>query len=167
MFSNFTNIPTSYDPSVFEPNQFGNQLNKPCQSIITNKPYEILSDDGILKGYFWYYGNSVDLEFELAGEVTLLDSDQYITFEELINHLDIKLYVYDFRMEPIMYFSTDLGAEYPLIIDSKNKLLKAQITNQMSKKLIKGKYFLDLIATHPCGYHETLFNADSCVFEVR
>jgi hypothetical protein len=38
-----------------------------------------LDANGILKGYFWYYGNSINLTFDLTGEIVLTPQDIYVT----------------------------------------------------------------------------------------
>jgi hypothetical protein len=55
---------------------------------------------------------------------------------------------------------TDDGAiNIEAIID-----INAEISNTIFNK---GVYRLSLVASHPCGYCETLFGTDSCIFEVR
>lgn len=70
IFSGFTNFDTTLDPdnlnSNCKPDAVLNRVN-------LNKPYEILDVNNQVKGYFWYYGNSVDLKFTIDGEITLLE----------------------------------------------------------------------------------------------
>ena len=166
MFSNFTNFDTTYQQNPFQPNYPQTQNNCSIQKLDVNKPFEILNDDGSIKGYFWYFGNSVTLEFAVEGEVILLNQDQYITLEDILTTLELNMYIYDFRMEPILRFSNNIGSENPLIVNVQDKTVVAEINNELSQKLIKGKYYIDLIANHKVGYNETLFSANTCVFEV-
>ena len=87
MFQNFTNLNTSYTPNPFQPGYPVMQQNCAIKSVDINKPYEILNADRTLKGYFWYYGNSVDLVFDLEGEITLLSTDQYLTITDVLKTL--------------------------------------------------------------------------------
>ena len=67
MFNSFSNIDSSYTPNNFSPKYPSMSREEKIQSINPNKPYEVIGRDGILKGYFWYYGNSVDLTFDITG----------------------------------------------------------------------------------------------------
>ena len=184
MFSSFTNFETTYQPNPFQPTYPRQEANCKVQGVNMNKPYEVKNLDGSIKGYFWYYGNSVDLVFEISeaqnfGEdslnqdvaVTLLDQDQYITTQDaLINvmqELQARIVIYNFRMEPILEFSNNIDSENKLIIDPSKEIISIQITNALSSKLVRGKYHLTLEVSNLDGYHETLFSADTCIFEVR
>lgn len=167
MFSNFTNFDTTYQQNPFQPNYPQAQNNSNIQQVNVNKPFEILNDDGSIKGYFWYFGNSVNLEFDIDGEVILLNQDQYITIEDILSTLELNMYIYDFRMEPILHFSNNIGSANLLYVNAQEKTVTAEITHELSQKLIKGKYYIELVANHKVGYNETLFSANTCVFEVR
>lgn len=175
MFSNFTNISTTYNPNPFQPNypQALCNCNAEASPVKLNKPYEILSPDRLtVLGYFWYYGNSVDLVFNLEGQVTLEATDNYLTVGDLINSLTLVMTIYNFRYEPIMQFSTDpLISKNQLIVNSNGDVtgstITASITNELSSQLVKGIYYIDLVASLANGYNETLFNSDQIKFEVR
>ena len=67
MFDNFTNINTTFTPNPFECKYpQSNQLDRCIQTTSPNKPFEIKDASGKLTGYFWYYGNSVDLVFDIT-----------------------------------------------------------------------------------------------------
>lgn len=177
MFNSFSNIDTSCSPNGYPPKYPLLCQEEKIKSINPNKPYEVLNSDGTLKGYFWYYGNSVDLVFDIIGEITLEDNDYYLDISQVINTLEVSATLYNHRHESILYFSNGLDAEYPLkmklksLEDSSEKIsieVKIPITKDMSMlKLPRGNYHLDLIVSHPGGYCETLFDVDSCTFEVR
>ena len=62
MFENFQNIPTEYTPNNFRTcNNTGNSNLMPANP---NKPYELKNIAGEVVGYYWWYGNSVNLTFE-------------------------------------------------------------------------------------------------------
>lgn len=174
MFQNFTNLNTTYTPNPFQPGYPPLQQDCAIKSVNINKPYEILNADKTLKGYFWYYGNSVDLVFDLDGEITLLPSDQYLTISDVLKTLQLKSIIYDFRMEPMIEFSNAIEAQNQLqiVYGDQNEGLDGtkiimQIDNELSAQLVKGIYYIELVAMSPSGYNETLFSADSCTFEVR
>lgn len=174
MFSNFTNIDTTFQPNAFQPGYPFVQQNQAIQTVSVNKPYEILNADRTLKGYFWYYGNSVDLVFDLEGEITILPGDQYLTIADVLKTLQIKAIIYNFRMEPFIEFSNAIEAQNQLqiIYGEQNEGLDGtkvimQLSNEISSQLTKGVYYIELVAMSPSGYNETLFSADSCTFEVR
>ena len=171
MFSNFNNIDTTYQPNPFQPKYPTNCCTNNATPASPNKPYEILSaDKSRVVGYFWYYGNSVDLIFDVVGEITSESTNKYIDASDTIAVTTLTATFYNFRYEPVFVFSTD-----PLI--AKNGLLTVNgstvtlsLTSELSAQLVKGIYYLDLVATHPTGYNETLFSSNQCddlKFEVR
>ena len=177
MFEDFSNISTSYIPNMFQPKYPTLQKEEKIQSVNPNKPYEVIGRDGVLKGYFWYYGNSVDLIFNVSGEITLEDYDMYLSINQILNSLEINATIYNLRHEPAIYFSNGLDAEYPLKVNSSlvneetgevSTQIVIPITKEISSlKLPRGTYYLDLTVSHPSGYCETLFDVDACTFEVR
>ena len=173
MFSSFTTPSTQYTPNNFQQCFPMVPPNNSIQEVSVNKPYELKNPDGSLKGYFWYYGNSVELVFNLSGQITSVAGDNYVTINQVLKSLTLIGSIYDFRHNKILSFSNEIGAEYPLILETGNTeevegaIVSMNITREISLKLIKGNYYIDLIATHPSGYCETLFDADSCVFEVK
>lgn len=46
-------------------------LNKKHINRSCKKPYEEYNAEGELVGYFWYYGEAINLQFEITGEVTI------------------------------------------------------------------------------------------------
>ena len=168
MFANFTNnLDTTFQPNSFQPN-YNNFQNNQIKRVEMNKPYEILNADKSLKGYFWYYGNSVDLCFMIEDATcTLVSQDQYIDMLDILPQLNFTATIYDFRLEPIVEFSTGYDAKNKLNINITDRTVIMQIDNLLSQKLVKGKYYISLDAIHPSGYHETLFSVDTCDFEVR
>lgn len=186
MFPNTVNLNTTYTPNPFQPNypQFQNCV--AATPAHPNKPYEILSPDrqNVL-GYFWYYGNSVELIFDVGddSEYGYISENGYlynsegqiegpkpvaILIEDLLPTLKLEATIYDFRHEPIIIFSNDYLVSKNEIKIDKN-ILTLSITNELSSKLIKGRYCLELKATHPDGYNETLFSSEmnNLIFEVR
>ena len=58
------------------------------------KPYEEYDVSGNLIGYWWYYGNTINLEFNIEGEVTYEGNDSYINAKEFLKdkQIEIKLF---------------------------------------------------------------------------
>lgn len=71
MFLNYQNIANNYTPNniikEFDKPQSYTKLD-PKQS---SKPYENYNSKGDLEGYFWYYGDVLNLEFNIDGEITI------------------------------------------------------------------------------------------------
>lgn len=186
MFTNFTNLNTSYSPNPFQPTYPQQTFQNIAAPAHPNKPYEILSPDKrTVLGYFWYYGNSVDLIFDFSdSEYGMTTENGYvfgsngqiegpkpiaILVEELLPTLKFEATFYNFRHEPIVKFSND-----PLISKNEIKIngtdLIMSVTHEISSQLIKGKYCLEMIALHPGGYHETIFSSEmnnGLYFEVK
>lgn len=177
MFDNFTNLSTTYTPNPFQKN-YPTQTTNNATPIQPNKPFEILSlDKSKVCGYFWYYGNSIDLIFDFSDSTYgYISENGYgygdkpiaILVEELLPQLKLEATIYNFRYEPILKFSNDFIISKNEIKIDKDKVI-ISITNELSSKLTKGVYSLDLIATHNDGYHETLFSSqqNELTFEVR
>ena len=52
-------------------------------------------------------------------------------------------------------------------ISDNNVTVTLSISGELSQKLVKGVYYISLIATNISGYNETLFDVGACKFEVR
>ncbi len=122
IFDNYDNLQQQYIPS--------NMNNKPCppkanpflDPAIPKQPYCEYNAEGNLVGYWWAYGNTVNLEFDLSGEVTV-ENDNYIDVREFIKDKQIKINVYNFRHEIIDTMLFD-GKDYQSFVKVDN------ITNQ-------------------------------------
>ena len=64
MFVNYDNI-----NKLYQPNNMSNMTKAKC---ITKLPYEEYNTKGELIGYYWYYGDTVNLEFDIYGELTVM-----------------------------------------------------------------------------------------------
>lgn len=161
MFDNYNNLNTSFTPNPYAP-QYPPQ--KQPQQIIQNnpnKPYEIIDARGNLTGYFWYYGNSVDLVWDIVGEVTSSVTNTYIDVANMLRYQTIIATIYDWRYQKIEEIKL-----FPQI-DDNNVTVTLQIKDQLSQKLVKGVYRISLTASNSQGYNETLFDTNVCSFEVR
>ena len=154
MFENYQNINTQYVPNNYQ-NSYGyNSCNDSMQTSTPNKPYEIKDQRGNITGYFWYQGDSVNLSFDIVGEFT--DDDNYIDVENVIVGCKVTLTIFDFRYNIVHQESKQAM-----------KTVEFPIGNDISCKMPRGKYTISLVISNDTGYSETLFNTDTCTFEVR
>jgi hypothetical protein len=71
MFLNYQNIADNYVPNNLI-NAFPTRLKESkFNSIEASKPYEEYNAKGEIEGYFWRYGDTLNLEFNIDGEITL------------------------------------------------------------------------------------------------
>lgn len=154
MFENYQNISTQYTPNNYQTNNMGNQS---IQTSNPNKPYEVKDARGNLIGYFWYYGNSVVLTFDISGEYTSVSENVYVDVQDVLSGCTLTLTIYDNRYNIIHQESV-----YP-----NSTSVDFVIDSQVSSKMLKGKYTMQLVASNGSGYNETLFGVDTCIFEVR
>lgn len=109
MFEQYDNLSSQYIPS--------NMNKKPCitpqnpclDPLVPKKPYENYNAEGELIGYWWSYGDTINLEFDLSGEVTT--DDNYITVRDFIDNKQIQVSIYNFRHEQI-YTQIFNGSDY-------------------------------------------------------
>ena len=85
MFSSFTNLDTTYTPNPFLPS-FPPVTQNNAKAAQPNLPYEIKTPDGRVTGYFWHYGNSVELVFTLKGTITF-EEGSYIEIKDIISRV--------------------------------------------------------------------------------
>lgn len=160
MFDNY-NIKTTSTINPYSP-QYPPTKNIP-QAVQNNpnKPYEVVDARGNLTGYFWYYGNSVDLVWDIIGEATSEKTSNYIDVASLIKYNIITATIYDWKMQKIK--------EIKLIpeINGDKVTVTLPISGELSQSLVKGTYEISLVASNIQGYNETLFDTGVCKFEVR
>lgn len=126
-----------------------------------NKPYEVVDARGVLTGYFWYYGNSVDLTWDIVGEATSDQNGTYIDVADIVKYQIITATIYDWKMCKIEEVKL-----LPTIEDNKVSVTLS-ISGELSQKLVKGVYEISLTTSNTQGYNETLFDTGVCKFEVR
>ena len=73
MFDNYDNLSKHYKP--YNLNNVSTKVESytALNPIESSKPYEEYNVKGELIGYKWYYGNSINLEFNIDGQVTVED----------------------------------------------------------------------------------------------
>lgn len=71
MFSNYQNIVPNYTPNnIVCPTTVGKSYTK-LDPVKASKPYEEYNIKGELIGYSWRYGETLNLEFNIDGEITV------------------------------------------------------------------------------------------------
>lgn len=75
------------------------------------KPFEDYNAEGELVGYWWGYGDTIDLEFCLSGYVLDDIENTYMTVREFVKDKNINFTLYNFRHEEIIT-KTYKGADY-------------------------------------------------------
>ena len=160
MFDNFNNIKTTYQVNPYAPQYPPQKMPTQIVQNNPNKPYEVVDARGVLTGYFWYYGNSVDLIWDIVGEVTTTQ-DNYVDVVDMVKYLIITATIYDCKMCKVEEVKL-----IPTIEDNKASVTLS-INGELSQKLVKGVYEISLTASNAQGYNETLFDTGVCKFEVR
>ena len=94
-------------------------------------PYEDYDVDGNLIGYYWHYGDTVELHFLIDGEVTL--ENEYVTAEDFLSGKNAKIVIYNFRYEPLFETVVDASTDIKMIVDE-----------ETSNKLLRGVYYIIL-----------------------
>lgn len=130
---------------------------------VPGKPFEDINYAGELVGYYWYYGDTVKLEFTIDGEV-MDDAGNYISakdyFEDTtFSNKSIIFKLFDFRKDEIY------RKEFTEV--STNKIV-VDIDQELSNSLLRGVYYcsLDLVDDlYPNVI--TLFDQGFCTLSVR
>ena len=113
-------------------------------------PYEDYDKEGNLVGYFWHYGDTIELDIEITGNIVAesddsSDEDSYITIPEYLRGKNVRVVIYNFRYEPLL----EKEAEQIIIPDGTESttkdaksLVRIIIDEETSKKLLRGTYYL-------------------------
>lgn len=72
IFDNYQNLDNAYVPNNLS-QLFPKKI--PCHRPQFKKPFEDYNAEGKLIGYYWYYGNTVSLNFNITGEIIVEDTD--------------------------------------------------------------------------------------------
>lgn len=72
IFDNYQNLDNTYVPNNLS-QLFPKKI--PCHRPQFKKPFEDYNAEGKLIGYYWYYGNTVSLNFNITGEIIVEDTD--------------------------------------------------------------------------------------------
>ena len=127
---------------------------EPCRPKV---PFESYNAKGELDGYWWYYGDTIVLEFNITGEVVIEGSDEYVTAEDFLLGKKILFTLYDFRREEILH------KEY----DASTKIL-FEIDYKLSRELVKGTYYCSLqVYDEDDLFAKTIYAQQDCTLTVK
>ena len=101
MFEQYDNLSSQYIPSNMNKGSCLPKQNPYLDPLTPKKPYEEINAEGELVGYWWNYGDTINLEFELSGNVTVDDSNTFISVRDFIKDKQIRINIYNFRHEQI------------------------------------------------------------------
>lgn len=182
MFDGYKNLNNIYSPNNNCPPPPKPECNlEPC---FPNKPYIEYNAKGEMIGYWWYQGNTINLEFNIEGEVTFTEGESkeisnidgmnatqtggYISAEDFLKDKEVTIKLMNFRHEIVKYkdiddsikcaiqkFSGSQGTKYIFVID-----------DLLAKQLGKGNYYLSLAISNE-GYNETIFYQESCGITIK
>ena len=126
------------------------------------EPYGNYNALGQLEGYFWYYGETIRLNFSIDGEVTTDSKDAlgnsiYVSASDYLQGKVAQVKIYNFRYEEL-YVKTLPASENVVI----------ELDAETSSKFIKGTYYLTLyiIGDDSMTYIPLIKDKD-CVITVR
>lgn len=160
MFDSYDSINGSFNSCTNFPKISPNEKLEPCKPIL---PYEEYNDKGELIGYYWHYGDAITLEFNIEGEVTLLDNNLYTTTNDFMLNKNISIIFYDFRNTLI--YQKDYSPED--IKDNPTKII-FDIDENLSKTLfLKGVYYCSFVIWDGDGLRKTLFSQSDAILTVR
>ncbi len=158
MFSNYQNLSDSYIPNNLSSNKCQPESYTKLNPCELTKPYELYDAKGELEGYYWYYGNSINLEFEIDGEVLDVNGNgtgEYVSAKDYLADKVATINIYDFRMNVI--YSKSISASNNIIIT---------IDPELSMRMVKGIYYCSLEVSNSKS-HETIFDSTDCKFLVK
>ena len=104
MFEQYDNLSSQYIPSNMNKGSCLPKQNPFLDPLVPKKPYEEINAEGELVGYWWNYGDTINLEFELSGQVEIENDSlpTYVTARDFINGKQIQINIYNFRHEQIL-----------------------------------------------------------------
>ena len=130
---------------------------------IPGKPFEDINYAGELVGYYWYYGDTVKLEFTIDGDV-MDNNGNYISAEEYFNDSrlsvkSVKFRLFDFRHDEI--YSKEF-------VDVRTNVITVNIDQELSNKLLQGVYYCSLeLVDDMYPTVITLFGQGFCTLTVK
>lgn len=142
----------------------------PCNP---NKPYAQYDVKGNLIGYWWNYGDTINLEFNIDGEVVFTESDKDITQDNTENTIDLSqaggyIPAEEFLKDKeiivrIMNFRREIIAEQTY--QGSTKIIFT-IDKDLSQKMVKSNYYCSLTIQSKTLEH-TIFSQNDCTLTVK
>ena len=157
MFDTYKELPEGYIPNNIKPTDnlscaYPTNKLEPCRPT---KPYEEYNTEGQLIGYYWYYGDEVNLEFNISGELTLLTDEYFIQLNELLSSKKAVIRLLDFRNNIIV----------EKVLDASTNVV-FQVDKELSKQLVRGVYYCTLTIVGD-DFQKTIFSNEDAVFNVK
>ena len=191
MFDNYDSLADNYSPK-YVPNNIRPTQPTPCgipsklDPCEPNKPYVDYNAMGQIQGYWWHYGDTVNLEFNISGEATYesdtseeVNSDasisplqvgQYLLPDDFFKDKTIQVQLYNFRQEEMVIDKQLLMKTYGyddlIINEDKSATVIFVIDKDISKKLVKGVYYITLKVLSD-DYQDTLFGTADATLTVK
>ena len=190
MFTNYQNLSEYYMPNnLCKQQTVPTSYTKLMQNNKT-KPYELYNAKGELEGYYWHYGDHIELEFNLAGELTLDDdtpTGSFIDIRDFLANKNLIIKLYDFRFNIIhtkvsnTYYEAlldknetwgdtidfiDAGNAFSEYMIDTDPAVKLTIDHELSMKMVKGVYYCSL-EVEGQDFHEILFGPEDCKLLVK
>lgn len=159
MFDGYQNLNNQYTPN----NLCSNIPQPPCpnkcdclEPCKPNKPYEEYDAKGELVGYWWYQGDTINLEYNIEGEVTVEGSSNYITAEDFLADKQVTIKLYNFRREVIAEKTFEGSTTIIFPIDK-----------ELAKILVQGVYYSSLEIWMGEDFNKTLLKQDECTLTIK
>ena len=126
-----------------------------------NKPFADYNAEGEMTGYWWYWGDCLNLEFDIYGELVVEDTEDshnsfYVLPDDWFTNKQVTFKLYNFRREVIV--EQCFNASSKIIVP---------ITPELSKQLVKGVYYCSLTIWEGEEYNQTIFYQDECTLTVK
>lgn len=154
MFTNYQNLSEHYIPNNLAQHQTKPHSYTKFNPCEITKPYELYNAKNELEGYYWHYGDAINLDFSIEGEVTL-DDGTYITANDFLKDKLYTIKLYDFRLNEIY---TQAGKSSTNIV--------LNIDKNLSSKFVRGVYYCSLQISGK-EFQETLFSPQDCKLLVK
>lgn len=166
IFDNYQNLNQEYIPNNLPncPPKVKCSEESKLEPCLPNKPYEQYDAKGNLIGYWWYYGNTITLDFDITGEVTYEGNDKYLTPDEFLKDKEIKLEVFNFRFEKI--FSKVYNYKMMKQEDGRIAVI-FDILPDLANQLVKGIYYVSLTVWKEGELVDTIFGTDNATFTIK
>lgn len=121
-------------------------------------PYCEYNSKGECIGYYWYYGESMNLDFDIEGELTTDDghgTGRFIQVDHYMYNKTVLITLYNFRHEKIFTKSFPGCTKIILPIDG-----------DLAKALVRGVYYCSMEVVGD-NMRETIFCENDCVLMVK
>ena len=155
MFDTYKELPEGYVPNNIKPTDNLSCAYPKLEPCRPTKPYEEYNAEGQLIGYYWYYGDEINLEFNIDGEVTSLEDNTYIELDEFLSSKKAVLRLLDFRNDIIV----------ERVMEASTKVI-FQVDKELSKQLVRGVYYCTLTIVGD-DFQKTIFSNEDAIFNVK